>query len=379
MMHRVVLQLQGDALSDAMIRMKTNFLHGRKAKRMALGIMGRLMERWKSIEVLRVVQAWRGSAGQAVALASLAADANHTLTAQLAEAKQNGAIGMLGLIVRKMANAGLARVVMNWKKSRSCDILEQKIDSGGVAFLQDAKLKEEQRQRAEEAQVRAERMAQAREKQKRDGGLRLMRRIRVRMDKDLRVHLVMSMISKFREWKQDEWEKGRGLRVMCGVVMQLRGDTRLGAVRVLKANFYADYAAWKSSAALREAEELRKKVKSLQQDVKKADSASQQRVQEVVTASQQKIQVLEGMVQQLEKQLQDATATLAVQPGSERETLLTSQLSESSAKLLALDEQLATAATSLTASQDRMLQQMQAMEEAATLLLPVLPPLHFLT
>lgn len=56
------------------------------------------------------------------------------------------------------------------------------MDGGGVAFLQDAKLKEEQRQRAEEAQIRAERRERAREKEKRDAGLRLMRRIRVRME-----------------------------------------------------------------------------------------------------------------------------------------------------------------------------------------------------
>ena len=70
---------------------------------------------------------------------------------------------MLALIFKKMQNAVYSRFVMNWKANRKCDVLESKMEGGGVAFLQDAKLKEEQRQRAEEAQIRAERRERERE------------------------------------------------------------------------------------------------------------------------------------------------------------------------------------------------------------------------
>ena len=41
---------------------------------------------------------------------------------------------MMKLIYKKMQNAVYARYIMNWKKNRSCMILEGKIDGGGVAF-----------------------------------------------------------------------------------------------------------------------------------------------------------------------------------------------------------------------------------------------------
>ena len=61
---------------------------------------------------------------------------------ELAKAKEEGALGMMRLIYKKMQNAVYSRYIMNWKKNRSCTILEGKIDGGGLAFLEDAKRKE---------------------------------------------------------------------------------------------------------------------------------------------------------------------------------------------------------------------------------------------
>ena len=44
-----------------------------------------------------------------------------------------------------------AMLVMNWKKNKSIQVLESKMDGGGVAFLEDAKRKERERQLEEEA------------------------------------------------------------------------------------------------------------------------------------------------------------------------------------------------------------------------------------
>merc|ERR1719440_1771260 len=91
-----------------------------------------------------------------------------SLMDELAQAKQGGALGMMKLIYKKMQNAVYSRYVMNWKKNRSCEILEGKIDGGGLAFLEDAKLKEKERQQAEEAKARAERRQKAQELEKRN-------------------------------------------------------------------------------------------------------------------------------------------------------------------------------------------------------------------
>merc|ERR1712070_869456 len=132
------------------------------------------------------------------------AEANTTLMDELAEAKQGGAIGMMKLIYKKMQNAVYARYVMNWKKNRSCTILEGKIDGGGLAFLEDAKRKERERQQEEEAKIRAERLRRQREKEKRDAGLRMMRRTKARWEGDVRAHVASDLVRNFRDWHNNQ-------------------------------------------------------------------------------------------------------------------------------------------------------------------------------
>ena len=143
------------------------------------------------------IEVWRAACQKTTLVAMLEGTVTSALKAEVAKAKQGGAVGMLSLICRKMQIAGYARVVMNWKKARSCQIFESKIDGGGRAFLEDAKLKEIERAAAVDAQVIAERKREQREKEKRDSGLRMMRRIKIRMEVDALVTTVQAMIRNF--------------------------------------------------------------------------------------------------------------------------------------------------------------------------------------
>ena len=83
---------------------------------------------------------------------------------------------MMRLIYKKMQNAVYSRYVMNWKKNRSCTILEGKIDGGGVAFLEDAKRKEKERAAEEEQRIQQERLREQREKEEEERRQKKQRR-----------------------------------------------------------------------------------------------------------------------------------------------------------------------------------------------------------
>merc|ERR1719197_1608106 len=149
--------------------------------------MKAIMKRMQNAKTLQQIRSWREAAGREGMLAKMQAEANAGLLDELAQAKQGGALGMMKLIYKKMQNAVYSRYVMNWKKNRSCTILEGKIDGGGVAFLEDAKRKEKERAEAEELRIRQERLREQREKEKQDAGLRQLKRIKMRLQGDARV------------------------------------------------------------------------------------------------------------------------------------------------------------------------------------------------
>merc|ERR1711881_214413 len=109
----------------------------------------------QNIASLKSIRGWREACQKELLLAQLQGEANESLMDELKKAKEGGALGMMKLIYKKMQNAVYARYVMNWKKNRSCTILEGKIDGGGVAFLEDAKRKEKERAAEEEERIKA--------------------------------------------------------------------------------------------------------------------------------------------------------------------------------------------------------------------------------
>ena len=207
-------QLQGNPKVDGFRALRENFRIENNKHRVAMAMLRRMLERMKNIEKIKAIRNWKEQQQKDKLLKAMDSQKIDSLMDELAKAKEDGALGMFRLIMKKMQNAAFARSVMCWKKNRSCEILEGKIDGGGLAFLQDAKLKEEQRHRAEEAQKRAERLTKAREEEKRKAGLRMMRRIRRRMEGDAKIHATGDMIRNFRDWEKEERRRLQGLGQM---------------------------------------------------------------------------------------------------------------------------------------------------------------------
>merc|ERR1719453_376158 len=138
-----------------------------------------------------------------------------------------------------MKNAIYARIVMNWKKNRSCTILEGKVSGDGLAFLQDAKRKEVERQAEEEEKIRYNRLMRQREKEKREAGLRMMRRIKRRLEGDTRVKQMAEMIRNFRDWQKEEWDRQSGLRMMKRAVVRMQGNEKVSTIAAWRMNLKA--------------------------------------------------------------------------------------------------------------------------------------------
>merc|ERR1719271_1194236 len=174
-------------------------------RQMGLKGMKAIMTRMKNAKSLQQIRSWREACQKELMLAKMQAEANAGLMDELAQAKQGGALGMMKLIYKKMQNAVYSRYVMNWKKNRSCTILEGKIDGGGLAFLEDAKRKEKERAAEEEEKIKAERLREQREKEKRDAGLRMMRRVKARWEGDEVGIITAEIVRNFHQWKKEQF------------------------------------------------------------------------------------------------------------------------------------------------------------------------------
>ena len=178
-MRGVMVRMQGNEKVAAIVSLKLNFKEGSQANRIALSMMKRIMQRIQNIQRIRVIRAWREqcqkeatmhnartdtplpeclvrckalgcdayprSSSQAL-IKKLDAGNVVSLMDELRKAKEEGSMGMMRLIMKKMQLAIKSRSVLNWKKNHSMTVLEGKIDGGGVAFLEDAKRKERERQ-----------------------------------------------------------------------------------------------------------------------------------------------------------------------------------------------------------------------------------------
>ena len=233
-------ELQGNPLVESLRSLKSNFKIGYNANRIALAMLRRIMQRIRNIELIRSVREWTSQFQREKLLNGMQQTSVESLLDELAAAKKEGGTALLRLIYKKMQNAVFARHVMSWKKNRSCEILEGKIDGGGLAFLQDAKLKEEQRQREEESKIRAERLTRQREIEKRDAGLRMMRRIRRRMEGDVRVHYTGDMVRNFRDWQNEERKRLLALGKLRSIMYELQGSFIGHGFRTLRWNWIGE-------------------------------------------------------------------------------------------------------------------------------------------
>ena len=128
-------------------------------------MMKRIVQRIQNMAKIQSVRNWREACQKELLMMKLQKEANAGLMDELAKAREGGAVGMMKLIYKKMQNAIYARFIMSWKKNRSCTILEGKIDGGGLAFLEDAKRKEVERQKEEQDKLDYERRMRQREKE----------------------------------------------------------------------------------------------------------------------------------------------------------------------------------------------------------------------
>lgn len=196
MLRNVFGALQGSAMFKCMFALKSNFKQWQteewnrnKGLRQLKSIMVKLQGNAK-ISVMMEFKLNHKSAIMDLKIKELLRDddvgeravqeqQNNALANELEEVKRGGALAVLRMIYKKMANAGIIRILTNWKTSKVMG-------------------------------------------QRQDTALRMLRRTMARLEEDDRENAFKDMTRNFQEWKQDDWTRTHTMKRVRNILNRLK-------------------------------------------------------------------------------------------------------------------------------------------------------------